>query len=89
MGRQDKQSEEGEGGGREEGGVVGMARKLWYGDETAGWERRRAEEERRKIEEGEGLWGIISERTREAFGGKKDEDEDEDEDEEGEGEGEE
>ena len=72
LGRLDKQSEEEE--EREEGGVVGMARKLWYGDETAGWERRRAEEERRKIEEGEGLWGIISERTREAFGGKKDED---------------
>lgn len=54
-----------------------MAKKLWYGDETAGWERRRAEEERMKIEEGEGLWGIISDRTREAFGRKEEEEEEE------------
>ncbi|MDI1489452.1 MAG: hypothetical protein OHK93_008730 [Ramalina farinacea] len=73
MGKQDQKPEVEE----EEGGVVGMARRLWYGDETAGWERRRAEEERRKIEEGEGLWGIISERTREAFGGKRNGDEEE------------
>ena len=58
--------------GDDAGGVSGMLRRLYYGDEKpAGWAERRAEEERERIQRGEGVLESIAETVGEAFGGKK------------------
>ncbi|KAL9584483.1 MAG: hypothetical protein Q9212_002095 [Teloschistes hypoglaucus] len=56
---------------REEGaGVMGMARRLWYGREGPGWKERRMKEEREALEEGRGYGDLIGDAVREVFGGK-------------------
>ncbi|KAL8696448.1 MAG: hypothetical protein Q9201_007655 [Fulgogasparrea decipioides] len=54
----------------EESGVLGLLRKLWYGNETEGWQKRRIEEEMEALEEGRGYGGLIGDAVREVFGGK-------------------
>ncbi|KAL8939299.1 MAG: hypothetical protein Q9216_003435 [Gyalolechia sp. 2 TL-2023] len=54
---------------KEETGVAGLARKLWYGSETEDWKERRAQEERKALEEGRGYWGLMSDAVRDVFGG--------------------
>ncbi|KAI4113194.1 MAG: hypothetical protein LQ338_008218 [Usnochroma carphineum] len=55
--------------GKEETGVSGLARKLWYGSEREGWKERRIREEREALEDGRGYGGLIGDAVREAFGG--------------------
>ncbi|KAI4195238.1 MAG: hypothetical protein LQ350_007320 [Teloschistes chrysophthalmus] len=58
-------------GEKEEGaGVMGMARRLWYGREGPGWKERRMKEEREALEEGRGYGDLIGDAVREVFGGK-------------------
>ncbi|KAL8715624.1 MAG: hypothetical protein Q9225_006375 [Loekoesia sp. 1 TL-2023] len=57
---------------KEETGVAGLARKLWYGSETEGWKERRIREEKEALEEGRGYGGLIADAVREAFGGAVD-----------------
>ncbi|KAL2753882.1 hypothetical protein ACRALDRAFT_1062858 [Sodiomyces alcalophilus JCM 7366] len=48
----------------------GGLEKLWYGDETREeWNQRRAEEHRKALEEGKGLWGIIIDQVSEVIPG--------------------
>ncbi|KAL9023772.1 MAG: hypothetical protein Q9196_006983, partial [Gyalolechia fulgens] len=54
---------------RDETGVVGLARKLWYGSETEGWKERRIREEREALEEGKGYGGLIGDAVRDVLGG--------------------
>ena len=54
---------------KEETGVAGLARKLWYGSESEGWKERRIREEREALEEGRGYGGLIGDAMREVFGG--------------------
>ncbi|KAI4196988.1 MAG: hypothetical protein LQ346_003122 [Caloplaca aetnensis] len=54
---------------KEQTGVAGLARKLWYGSETEGWKERRIREEREALEEGRGYGDLIAETVREVFGG--------------------
>lgn len=64
----------GEGGEGEGQGITGMARRLWMGDESPGWQRRRMEKEREDLEAGKSYGDIIMEQVREvfpAFGGRK------------------
>lgn len=64
-------------GEREErGGVVGMARRLWMGNEQPGWQQRRMREHREKLEEGESYAGLIGETIMEAFGAARVKEED-------------
>lgn len=73
---------DGDGGGRVEGGgdveegVKGLARKIWMGDERAGWQKRRLEREKEELEAGKGYGDIIMEQVREVFpgfGGRREE----------------
>lgn len=59
---------------------MGMARRLWMGDEKPGWEKKRMEVERERLGEGYGIGDLIRERVGEVFG--------EEQEQEGEGEGE-
>lgn len=54
------------------GGVKAMAKKLWMGDETVGWEERRVAREREVLDEGGGIgYGeLIGESIMDVFGGK-------------------
>ena len=65
----------GKGGGEEKeeatGGVVGMARRLWMGNETAGWQERRGREERERLEAGESYADLILGQIREVWFGVK------------------
>ncbi|KAI4137756.1 MAG: hypothetical protein L6R39_007116, partial [Caloplaca ligustica] len=54
---------------REERGVAGLARKLWYGSEGEGWKERRIREEREALEEGRGYGGLIGDAIRDVVGG--------------------
>ena len=51
-----------------EQGLMGVARKIWMGGETEGWQKRRAEEERKALEEGKGYGSLIMEHLRDAWG---------------------
>lgn len=55
--------------GKEETGVAGMARKLWYGSETEGWKERRIREEKEALEDGRGYGDLIADAVRDALGG--------------------
>lgn len=61
-----------EGGG---GGVKAMAKKLWMGNETVGWEERRVAREREVLDEGAGVgYGeLIGESILDVLGGKREE----------------
>ena len=48
-------------------GVVGMARKIWMGDETEGWKEQRMREEREALEEGRGYGSLIMEQIWEVW----------------------
>lgn len=63
-----------EGGG---GGVKAMAKKLWMGNETVGWEERRVAREREVLDEGGGVgYGeLIGESIMDVLGGKRKEEE--------------
>lgn len=54
------------------GGVKSMAKKLWMGNETAGWEGRRMAREREVLDEGGGIGygGLIGESIMDVLGGK-------------------
>lgn len=84
LGDQQVQNEE-----TEDGGVRGLFRKLWMGDEKAGWQKRRLEREKEELESGKGYGDMIMEQVREVFpgfgGGKGRGEEDENEDDEGHG----
>ncbi|KAL8832515.1 MAG: hypothetical protein Q9170_004848 [Blastenia crenularia] len=54
---------------KDERGVMGLARKLWYGSEKEGWKERRIREEKEALEEGRGYGGLIMDAVREAIGG--------------------
>lgn len=54
---------------REEGGVKSLAKKLWMGGETDGWEERRLEKEKEDLGEGKGYGDIIMDQVREVFPG--------------------
>lgn len=58
--------------GRGRGGVKAMAKKLWMGNETPGWERRRVAREREVLDDGGGIgYGeLIGESIMDVFGGK-------------------
>lgn len=57
----------------DEGGVKRMAKKLWMGNETPGWEGRRVAREREVLDEGRGIgYGeLIGESIMDVFGGKR------------------
>lgn len=72
--------EEGEGDRDQEGGgggVKAMAKKLWMGNETVGWEERRVAREREVLDEGGGVgYGeLIGESIMDVLGGKRKEEE--------------
>lgn len=50
-------------------GVKGLAKKIWMGDEKAGWQKRRLEKEKEELEAGKGYGDIIMEQVREVFPG--------------------
>ncbi|KAL8642512.1 MAG: hypothetical protein Q9228_000805 [Teloschistes exilis] len=64
------QRQQQQGGGEDGAGVMGMARRLWYGREGPGWKERRMKEEREALEEGKGYGDLIGDAVREVFGGK-------------------
>ncbi|KAL8768779.1 MAG: hypothetical protein Q9209_005068 [Squamulea sp. 1 TL-2023] len=55
--------------GREETGVAGLARRMWYGSEREDWKEKRIREEKEALEEGRGYGGLIGDAVREVFGG--------------------
>lgn len=59
------------------GGVKAMAKKLWMGNETVGWEERRVAREREVLDEGGGVgYGeLIGESIMDVLGGKRIEEE--------------
>ncbi|MCJ1467342.1 hypothetical protein MMC07_005966 [Pseudocyphellaria aurata] len=65
---------------KEQGGVVGMARRLWMGKEQPGWKERRLREEREKLAQGESYAGLIGDTIMEAFGAAKKAEEDSEQD---------
>lgn len=75
--------------GYDDGGVRSLFRKVWMGDEKAGWQKRRLEREREELESGKGYGDMIMEQVREVLpgfgGGKGRGEEDENEDDEGHG----
>lgn len=50
-------------------GVIGLARKIWMGDERTGWQKRRLEREREELGKGRGYGDIIMGQVREVFPG--------------------
>ncbi|KAL8899168.1 MAG: hypothetical protein Q9192_001706 [Flavoplaca navasiana] len=54
---------------REETGVAGLAKRLWYGSEREDWKEKRIKEEKEALEEGRGYGGLIGDAVREVFGG--------------------
>ena len=68
------ETNEGRKGGKQ-GGVMGMVKRLYYGEEGGeGWRERRAEESRDRVERGYGVWEGVVEDIEEAFAGKEDSD---------------
>lgn len=69
------EKEEGDRGRDREGGggVKAMAKKLWMGNETVGWEERRVAREREVLDEGGGFgYGeLIGESILDVLGGKR------------------
>lgn len=67
----EREDEEGN-GDRSPGGVKAMAKKLWMGNETVGWEGRRVAREREVLDEGGGIgYGeLIGESIMDILGGK-------------------
>lgn len=57
---------------QDRGGLKAMAKKLWMGNETAGWEGRRVAREREVLDEGGGIgYGeLIGESIMDVFGRK-------------------
>ena len=53
---------------RESKGLADLVKKTWMGDETEGWQQRRAAEERAALEEGKGVGELIADHIRDAFG---------------------
>ncbi|KAG7002407.1 hypothetical protein G7Y79_00027g060990 [Physcia stellaris] len=51
----------------EKGGVSGLAKRLWMGDEEEGWQGRRMREEREKLARGLGYKDLIGETVEQAF----------------------
>ena len=49
------------------GGIRGVVNNIWMGNETEGWEERRAQEEREVLEEGRGYSGLITDRIWEVW----------------------
>lgn len=70
--------------GQEKSGIVGMARRIWMGNEKPGWQARRLREEKKKLDEGESYAGLIGDTIMEAFGVAKKTEEDAGEDTKGE-----
>lgn len=66
--------------GQEKSGIVGMARRLWMGNEQPGWQQRRLREEKEKLVAGESYAGLIGDTIMEAFGAAKKTEEDPGED---------
>jgi hypothetical protein len=52
----------------EKGGLGKVAKAIWMGGETEDWRRKRAEEEKKALEEGIGYGGLIMRHIREAIG---------------------
>ncbi|KAF3483301.1 uncharacterized protein GIQ15_02625 [Arthroderma uncinatum] len=48
-------------------GLKGVAKKIWMGNETEGWEERRLEEERKALAEGKGYADLILDYVKEAW----------------------
>ena len=69
----------------EEGGVKGMAKKVWYGEQGDGWKEKRVKEEEEAEEEGKGVGSMIWEQIREVWGVEKKVDEEGEEEAEGTG----
>ncbi|KAL8859936.1 MAG: hypothetical protein Q9178_003484 [Gyalolechia marmorata] len=55
--------------GKEQTGVTGLARRLWYGSETEDWKEKRIRQEKEALEDGRGYGGLIADAVREVFGG--------------------
>lgn len=51
----------------------GLFKKLWLGDEGEDWKEKRMEEDRKALEEGKGISGIIMDQISEVFSGKDNE----------------
>lgn len=51
-------------------GLAALGKDIWLGAEEEGWQKRRAEEHRKKIEEGQGISDIIMEQISDVFSGK-------------------
>ena len=67
---EEKRGDEQVGNGETEGGGVrGIFRKVWMGDEKAGWQERRLEREKEELESGKGYGDLIMEQVREVFPG--------------------
>lgn len=56
-------------GKEKEGGLAALGKDIWMGSETEGWEKRRSEEHKRKLEEGQGIGEIIMEQIADVFSG--------------------
>ena len=50
-------------------GLSGTAREVWMGGESEDWRKKRAEEDRRSLEEGKGFSGIIIDQIADVFSG--------------------
>jgi hypothetical protein len=57
------------GEGSKAGGLAGTVNDVWMGGESPDWKRRRAEEDRKSLEEGKGLSGIIIDQIADVFRG--------------------
>ncbi len=61
-----EKDEEGQEG--EKGGILGIVRRLWMGNEKPGWEKRRMEEDRERLSQGGvGIGDLIRERVTDVF----------------------
>ncbi|KAK0392353.1 hypothetical protein NLU13_1848 [Sarocladium strictum] len=50
-------------------GIAGTMSEVWMGGESADWKKKRAEEDRRSLEEGKGFSGIIIDQISDVFSG--------------------
>ncbi|KAH8173980.1 hypothetical protein LIA77_05399 [Sarocladium implicatum] len=50
-------------------GLTGAVNDVWMGGESADWKKKRAEEDRRSLEEGKGFSGIIIDQISDVFSG--------------------
>lgn len=55
--------------GSKSAGLSGTMSEVWMGGESADWRKKRAEEDRRSLEEGKGFSGIIMEQISDVFSG--------------------